>query len=174
VKSNHPRIRIDGLPQTDSGETSVHFDAYDRFRGYKAAMEAAGLEPLVLTHPITGEIDVAEQFVNGGVEAIDKVLAHPGRPTAIVCYNDLEAYGLIRGARLQGISIPEQISVVGFGDLDHSRIVAPALTSVTVQAFEVGRRAAQALMDRIEDRPVQSALIECELIVRESTGKAEG
>jgi DNA-binding LacI/PurR family transcriptional regulator len=57
--------------------------------------------------------------------------------------------------------------------MDHSRIMAPALTTIHVPAFEVGRRAAQALLDRIEDRRVESALIESELAVRESTARCE-
>jgi DNA-binding LacI/PurR family transcriptional regulator len=53
--------------------------------------------------------------------------------------------------------------------LDHSRIIVPALTTVAVPAFEVGRRAAQALLDCLDEQPVESDLIESELVVREST-----
>ena len=126
------------------GKQAAMFDAWERYCGYEAAMYAAGLEPVVLTHPISGEIDVAQQFVDGGLGVFDAVLNHPAKPTAVICYNDLEAFGLLRAARLKGISIGEQLSVVGFGDLDHSRIIVPALTTVLVPAFEVGRRAAEA------------------------------
>jgi LacI family transcriptional regulator len=149
----------------------MHFDAWDRFLGYEAALREAGLPPLVFTHPITGEVDVAEQFVSGGVEALEALLAHPAEITAVVCYNDLEAYGLIRAARSKRIPIPERFSVVGFGDLDHSRIIAPALTTVPVPAFEVGRQAAQALLNCINEQPAQGALIETEFVVRESTAE---
>jgi LacI family transcriptional regulator len=154
-------------------ESGLHFDAWDRFVGYEAAMKAAGLEPIVTTHPITGEIDVANQFVDGGVTAYDALMAHPAEPTAVVCYNDLEAFGLIRAARLKGDLIPERLSLVGFGDLDHSRIILPALTTVPVPAFEVGRRAAEALLDRIEGKTAESALIESEIVVRETTANAK-
>jgi LacI family transcriptional regulator len=150
-------------------ETGLHFDAWDRFTGYEAAMIAAGLEPLVVTHSISGEVGVSNQFVDGGVAAYDSLLTHPARPTGVVCYNDLEAIGLIRAARLKGVVITDQLSVAGFGDLDHSRIIMPALTTVPVPAFEVGRRAAQALLHSIEGKPVASALIESEIVVREST-----
>jgi LacI family transcriptional regulator len=150
-------------------ESGLHFDAWDRSLGYEEAMNTTDLEPLVLTHPITGEIDVSNQFVEGGVAAYSRLLAHPEKPTAVVCYNDLEAFGLIRAARLQGDVITERLSLVGFGDLDHSRIIVPALTTVPVPAFEVGRRAAQGLLDRIEGCEVESALIESEIVIREST-----
>jgi DNA-binding LacI/PurR family transcriptional regulator len=152
---------------------AAHFDAWDRYCGYETAMQSAGLEPLVVTHPISGEIDVTEQFVEGGRTALDLLLAHADRPTAVVCYNDFETYGLVRRARELGFFLPERLSAVGFGDMDHSRIMAPALTTIPVPAFEVGRRAAQALLDRIEDRRVESALIESELAVRESTARCE-
>ena len=137
-----------------------HFDAWERYLGYEASMQAAGLEPLVVTHPISGEVDVEEQFVEGGIAALSLLLSHPARPTAVVCYNDLQAYGLVRAARLAGFYLPERLSTVGFGDMDHARIMTPTLTTVPVPAFEVGRQAAQALLERIDDRTVESKLIE--------------
>jgi DNA-binding LacI/PurR family transcriptional regulator len=59
--------------------------------------------------------------------------------------------------------------MVGFADLELSRIVVPALTTVPLPAFEVGQRSAQALLERIEGRPVESASIESEVVIREST-----
>jgi DNA-binding LacI/PurR family transcriptional regulator len=154
-----------------SGRAAMHFDAWERYCGYEEAMYDAGLEPVVVTHPITGEVDVAQQFVDGGLEAFDSLLSHPAKPTAVICYNDLEVYGLIRAARLKGVKINDHFSVVGFGDLDHSRIIVPALTTVPVPAFEVGRRAAEALLDSLDEQPVESALIETEIVVRESTNQ---
>ena len=77
------------------------FDAWERYCGYETAMYGAGLEPVVLTHPISGEVDVAQQFVDGGLDAFDALLDHPAKPTAVICYNDLEAFGLLRAARLK-------------------------------------------------------------------------
>jgi LacI family transcriptional regulator len=150
-------------------QSGVHFDAWDRYCGYEAAMNAAGLEPLVITHPISGEIDVTQQFVDGGTTAFHDLLAHPAKPTGVICYNDYEAFGLIRGARLAGVALPERLSIVGFSDLDHSRIIVPAVTTVPVPAMEVGRRAAEALLAQIDGQPAESALIEAGIVVREST-----
>jgi LacI family transcriptional regulator len=156
--------------QLGKGERAApHIDAYQRFCGYEATMRKAGLEPIVVTHPIVGEVDVDQQFVDGGVAAYELLTRHPARPTAVVCYNDYEAYGLIRGARLSGTAVPERLSVVGFANLELSRIVEPALTTVPMPGFEVGQRAAQAILDRIDGREVKSALIESDVVVREST-----
>jgi LacI family transcriptional regulator len=165
---NHERYLL------GKGESATrHIDAYQRFCGYEAAMRKAGLEPVVVTHPIAGEIGVTQQFIEGSVMAFQKLMSHPARPTAVVCYNDHEAYGVIRGARLSGTVIPERLSVVGFADLELSQIVAPALTTVPLPAFDIGCRAAQALLERIEGRPVESALIESEVVVRESACASE-
>jgi DNA-binding LacI/PurR family transcriptional regulator len=160
-----------GQPDQDRGmrRAILHFDAWEQFCGYEAVMYAAGLEPLVVTHPISAEINVEQQFVDGGVRALDALLAHPGQPTAVVCYNDLEAFGLIRGARLKGLQIPERLSIVGFGDLQHSQIIAPALTTIRVPALEVGQQAALALLECVGGRAAESARIEATIVVREST-----
>lgn len=57
--------------------TPVHWDAWERYLGYEAAMQAAGLEPLVVTHPISGEVDVIEQFVEGG-RGVERPAGPPG------------------------------------------------------------------------------------------------
>ena len=97
------------------------------------------------------------------------VLKHPAKPTAVICYNDLEAYGVIRAARLRSIALPDRLSLIGFGDLGLSRIVMPALTTVPVPAYEVGGRAAEALLKCPDEQPAESTLIEPEIVVREST-----
>ena len=74
-------------------------DAWDRYCGYESGGQARGLEPLVIAHSISGEIDVIEQFVNGSAAAWDALLTHSAKPTAVICYNDYEAYGLIRAAQ---------------------------------------------------------------------------
>jgi DNA-binding LacI/PurR family transcriptional regulator len=172
LKLRHRRIAMlthEGYVLGKGKQTARHFDAYERYRGYEAAMQAAGLEPLLVAHPISGEVDVQQQFVDGGVTAMDALLAHPAKPTAVVCYNDLEAIGLIRAARLKGIAVPSRLSIVGYGDMEPSRIAMPALTTVPVPAREVGRQAAEALLHAIGGQPAESALIEADLVVREST-----
>jgi DNA-binding LacI/PurR family transcriptional regulator len=150
----------------------LHHDAWERCRGYEQAMCAAGLEPIVITHGEPRENDAPAHFVDLGESALPALLEHPARPTAIVCYNDQQAVGVIRAARRLNVDVPGQLSVVGFGDRELSRIVDPALTTQRLPALDIGAEAAAMIAELIEGRPVQSVTVPCELIVRESTAEA--
>jgi LacI family transcriptional regulator len=91
-----------------------------------------------------------------------------------VCYNDIQAYGLIRAARQRQVDLTRRLSIVGYGDLELSRLTSPALTTQHIPAFDVGRIAAATLLQRINKQPSQNHVIGSQLIVRESTGKPPG
>jgi DNA-binding LacI/PurR family transcriptional regulator len=96
------------------------------------------------------------------------------RPTAVTCYNDLCALGLCRALDELGLRVPEDISVVGYDDLQiiHYLPSASRLTSVRVPKFEVGRTAAEILHQEIENAnpgPPRKVYLQAQLIVREST-----
>lgn len=96
--------------------------------------------------------------------------------TAVVCGDDLLAYGVLQVARERPIAVPAELSVLGFNDLPYSSLVSPALTTVDLSARELGTRAASALNALIVggSRPAtaSSAMLSTRLIVRESTGPA--
>jgi LacI family transcriptional regulator/LacI family repressor for deo operon, udp, cdd, tsx, nupC, and nupG len=99
-------------------------------------------------------------------------LAPESRPTAATCYNDLVALGLLRALRELGIGVPEEVSVVGFDDLDMLPYFPLALTTVHVPRYEMGRRAAELLIQQIEsgsDSGVEKVHLQARLIVRDST-----
>ena len=105
-------------------------------------------------------------------EGARTLLAQPDRATAIVCGNDVLAYGVLLECQAQGIAVPAQVSVVGFDDLDLSRHWQPGLTTMHVPTERMWERAASYLVDRLELRiraPVQVE-IAVELIVRASSG----
>ena len=105
-------------------------------------------------------------------EGARTLLAQPDRATAIVCGNDVLAYGVLLECQAQGIAVPAQLSVVGFDDLDLSRHWHPGLTTMHVPTELMWERAANYLVDRLElrlDAPVQLE-IAVELIVRGSSG----
>jgi LacI family transcriptional regulator len=105
-------------------------------------------------------------------EGVRALLAPPDRATAIVCGNDVLAYGVLLECQAQGIAVPAQLSVVGFDDLDLSRHWHPGLTTMHVPTELMWERAANYLVDRLElrlDAPVQLE-IAVELIVRGSSG----
>jgi LacI family transcriptional regulator len=93
--------------------------------------------------------------------------------SAVVCGDDLYAYGVLRACRAMGVSIPDEVSLVGFGDLPYSDLTAPSLSTVNLSATELGRQAAELLRDYITTgQPPASRLLATSLVVRESTGRA--
>jgi DNA-binding LacI/PurR family transcriptional regulator len=93
--------------------------------------------------------------------------------TAVVCGDDLYAYGVMRACRDLGIVIPAELSLVGFNDLPYSELTRPALTTVNLFATELGAQAA-ALLQRYmaTGRRPRSKVLETALVIRDSTGQA--
>ena len=98
----------------------------------------------------------------------------PDPPTAIFAFNDNVAVGVMRAARARGLSIPDDLSVVGFDDSELAEIVVPTLTTVRQPLAEMGRMAVSLLMRLLENQRVDALRIELatKLVVRESTGPA--
>jgi DNA-binding LacI/PurR family transcriptional regulator len=93
--------------------------------------------------------------------------------TAIFCFNDIAAIGAVRALKESGLSVPEDVSVVGFDDILSAAYCTPALTTVRQPLAEMGRRGAQILLERIGDhegRFPEEIVMQPELVVRESTG----
>ncbi|PWW00258.1 LacI family transcriptional regulator [Hoeflea marina] len=92
------------------------------------------------------------------------------RPTALVCGNDVIAYGVMLEAAKLGIKVPEQLSVVGFDDLEWSRHLSPSLTTIHMPTDEIWVRAGEYLVDRLDGSPaIMHREIDFSLVVREST-----
>lgn len=100
--------------------------------------------------------------------------ANKKRPTALICGNDLAALGALAALHDAGIAVPEEISVLGFDDIEPARMVRPALTTVRqpVAAIGVAVDMLMELMKNPNSRAVQPVTLECELIVRDTTGPA--
>ncbi len=106
----------------------------------------------------------------GGVGAVDKLLALPEPPTAVFCFNDMTAIGAINALLQKGFNVPNDISVVGFDDLDIASFYYPALTTVHQPTYQIGREAAKMLSDLIEGKiNIEAQITEPQLIVRDST-----
>jgi LacI family transcriptional regulator len=128
----------------------------------------------------TGGVDYAFRSCDR-VECIDEVaeiLRQPAatRATAIFVSNDYYAVGVYEAARALGLEIGRDLSVVGFADVALASLLFPKLTTVRQDAIQIGRNAAELLLDRIEGRvealQPRAARVECELVVRSSTGPA--
>lgn len=112
--------------------------------------------------------------IEGGISAARDILAAKALPTAVVAANDLSAFGAISEFRRAGLSVPHDISVVGFDDIAFSSLIDPALTTVNLPLGELGKLAVKALLSTIAS-PTQYGIeltISTRLIVRNSTSAA--
>jgi LacI family transcriptional regulator, xylobiose transport system transcriptional regulator len=110
-------------------------------------------------------------LVEDGYRLAGDLLSGPDRPTAVFTGNDLQAMGLYQAARELGLRIPEDLSVVGFDDLDVARWMHPQLTTVRQPLCDMAVAATElALSLAAGDHPLQPRIeVATELVVREST-----
>ena len=137
----------------------------DRRRGYRAALASAGILP----DPALEVESIPE--VDPGRNAAAALLALPDPPTAIFAFNDDTAIGAIQAARERGLRVPEDLSVVGFDDVEHATIVTPALTTVRQPLAEMGRTAVSLLSRLMDGQSFETLHVELatRLVVRDST-----
>ena len=102
-------------------------------------------------------------------ELVTHALAH--KVTAMICFNDEISVEAIRELTSRGVAVPRDVSVIGFDDLSFARALVPRLSTMRLPYPEIGRRAAEMVLERVEglDAPPRHVLMEEELIVREST-----
>lgn len=108
-----------------------------------------------------------------GYIAARMLLERPRPPTAIFAFNDMLAFGVLGYAYQHGIKIPEQLSVVGFDDINLAAYVVPSLTTIAQPKYELGRKVAEIMLERIhgETCPPRTIVLPTHLVVRQSTGK---
>jgi DNA-binding LacI/PurR family transcriptional regulator len=109
----------------------------------------------------------------GGAEATEQILSRHPDVTAIFAANDKMAVGAIHQLSRRGIRVPEDVSVVGFDDLQHSAFVNPSLTTVRLPLYQVGALACERLVERIHGRQERVAeTLATHLVLRDSTAMA--
>ncbi len=146
-------------------------DSEDRWNAICDVAQTIGLK---IDSELVVQIDSEDSTPQVGYPIVKRLLARNRPFSALFAYNDISAIGAIRALREQGLSVPRDISVVGFDDIPSAAFNIPSLTTIRQPLVRMGRVAAQTLLDRIagkNDYPAQIA-IEPELIVRESTSKA--
>jgi DNA-binding LacI/PurR family transcriptional regulator len=138
-----------------------------RFLGYCDALGDAAIKRA----PEIERFEVHGYQPEGAAEVVLKLLALEEPPTAIICGSDLLALATMRVVRDSGLQVPESVAVAGFDDFAFSSLVDPALTTVAVPAYEMGRTAAQMLIQRLEgeDPQLRHAVFGVDLRVRAST-----
>lgn len=140
----------------------------DRKRGVHRAIKAIGrdLERALL------DITTAAQSAREGELAVEHLLSARVKPTAVFCANDLLALGVMRGLIKRGLSIPRDMAMVGYDDVEFASILSTPLTSIRQPKYELGRMAAELLLDEAlnpADHEHKHIVYQPELIVRESS-----
>ncbi len=143
----------------------------DRMAGTRKAMQEAGLEAAgdLEIELEAMRTDLAYGAVKGRIEA-------KGRAdfTAIICYNDSCAFGAFAALTEAGLSVPGDVSIVGFDDIPTAALISVPLTTIRVEAEDVGARSVSRLVERIRSQDSLTTYTETEvrLVVRDSTGPA--
>lgn len=150
-----------------SGHTETNDRARERVAGVRDTLEAHGIR-------WRKDLLIETEFsIHNGREALTKILAAAPAVTAVVCGNDILAVGVLVEAAARGIRVPQGISVTGFDDIDLAREWTPALTTVRLPVSEIGRRAAERMLARLEGtKTPRIEEVRVELIERGSSGPA--
>ncbi|MGH9586430.1 MAG: substrate-binding domain-containing protein, partial [Acidobacteriaceae bacterium] len=140
-----------------------------RKEGFLRSLEEIGVAP-VENWMIEGD-----HRLEGGMAAMEKLLEGRELPTAVMCSNDMTAIGVLRVLARAGISVPEQMSVIGFDDIHLAEFVYPPLTTVQMSRNDLARGAFEMLR-AIRETPEKTSetIIQTKLIVRQSTGYPRG
>jgi LacI family transcriptional regulator len=159
IKKNHKNI---GFIAGDIGHPSI----YDRFRGYKMAMDNAGLHFSELNYIVDENYTAREN----GYNAVKKLLDINNEITALFACNDAMAIGAVQFLKEKGIAIPNDISVIGFDDDEADLSLDPPLSSVSVPKYEMGIEVMKlmAAMLNNKDTTKKKILVPVELIDRGS------
>jgi DNA-binding LacI/PurR family transcriptional regulator len=137
-----------------------------RESGFRKALEDADLP---LDPDLIIEID---NSIDGGRAGIDRAMEINDPPDALFAYNDLIAIGALQRSLELGLSVPDDIAIVGFDDITMCEAMTPALTSVRIDRDQLGRMAVETLRTLVDEGAAPSRRLPVELIVRDSTGWA--
>ncbi|MDD1780038.1 substrate-binding domain-containing protein [Enterovibrio sp. ZSDZ35] len=146
----------------------VKHQAQMRYQGFKRAMKEANL-PINPKWVVEGDFEC-----EGGYQAFSAFNKHGELPSAIFAGNDMMAMGLINAANEQGISVPSDLSVMGYDDIHIAKYMTPSLTTVHQPKYRLGKAAVDALIARIGngEHPPQIVELEPTVMERGSVAKA--
>ncbi len=161
IDAGHRRIAFVGGPRSLRQVT-------DRHAGALAALRASDMPPTALVDVDTPSLNVA-----GGRDAVARILGMPAarRPTAVFCANDLLALGVLQELTRQRVAVPGRMAIVGYDDIEFASAAAVPLSSVRQPRAQLGRTAAELLVDEVHGAGHQhrQVVFKPELVVRESS-----
>lgn len=137
----------------------------------QAARRAAFLEAMRRRkQPVAGRIVECDYTIEAGEQAFREKWLESGTFTCVLCSSDILAFGVLAECRRLGVRVPDDLSIIGFDDLEFSARLDPPLTTIRVPSEEMGRLSADAILAALQDgAPVQRQVLNAPLIVRAST-----
>jgi len=153
------------------GATNRPLTNVRRYTGYAQTLEQAGIkvDPRWVINP---EVEKSEDDIERGRVGLEQCLA--AGVTAIFCFNDQIAIGVLNSCYCKGIAVPQQLSTVGYDDIRAASYVNPPLTTVRQPLKRLGSRAMEMVLALIDNKPVQNEMLGCELVVRASAAPPLG
>jgi LacI family transcriptional regulator len=143
--------------------------AYERFQGYRNTLIENGLPAPESYVAVREKIEESGDLV--GFQAMQALLKLKQRPDAVFCYNDLTAVGAIEAALQAGLRVPQDVAIIGCGNLRYAKYLRVPLSSIDHGTAELGRIAGELVLElsaKPELEP-KSALVTSTLVAREST-----
>ena len=164
IEQGHRRIAI------VTGELKAHGVNSERYQGYLDALREAGLTPSL--------DDVFEGLVgyDYGFEVANALARTHRDLTALFASADITAIGLINGLHAAGLRVPEDVSVIGFDDVEYAKMCYPGLTTIRQNIMEKGRQSARLMIEAVQDHSLPRAerIIPMELIERGTVKRVDG
>ena len=156
IEKGHRRIAI------VTGELKKNGVNVERYQGYLDALQEAGIEPMK-QYLFEGYVDYKY-----GIEVAQKITKEHTDVTAIFATSDIAAIGIMNGLHELGISVPNEISLIGFDDVEYAKMCFPGLTTIRQNIEQKGREAAQLMISAASDHalPREERFIPIELIER--------
>ena len=147
------------------GDASSHYpEFFERYRGYVAALQDAGLT----ANPAL-QVDAAESTEQSGYDAMETLLERETPFDAVFAASDLIAIGAMRALADHGIKVPEHVAVAGFDDIPMARFLNPPLTTVLQDTKLAGETLVDNLLRLIRREPVETLVLPVKLVVRRSS-----
>lgn len=159
-KTHHKKVVYIGVDESD---TAV---GLQRKQGVIEGLKEYGIHQTVI---MTGDYSLESG------QQLTAMMLKQGRPDAVICSTDRQAYGAYRAIEQQGLRIPEDISVISFGGYDESALLKPRLTTLKFDSYAMGYLGAETLLKMIREEPVpKKQTVDFELIEGDSVKKNKG
>lgn len=150
-----------------SAQTAMNDRAFARHTGIRAAMSDAGMNPDDLRFVET------TYSIENGAAMFERIMQNTPQPTAVFCGNDVLAVGALSRARELGLRVPDDVSVIGFDDIEIAQVAYPPLTTVHVPHREMGRQAALTLANLVKNSTkIASIELQATPVFRDTLGPA--